>query len=763
MTPSKDASSMSVQSDASTIESHNGMMDDASSSSFSLNSPPRSGRKSRLSARIRAKTHESRRLFNFDDEDNGDSDHSSVHQSPTVRRFTLKPLDLNNDMENEKGAANNDNNNNADTALYGGRKRPSSEHRGDLLRPPRTPNGGRSGCPSDQTMFASPHISPNSFRTMDGRFVHSKNPFSSPMMTDEEQQQQFHPSTTVAEGSNNSVPSFPVSFPLAGDSKISSILPPRQQRLHKTNHETVLTADKNAPAGEEIVQSNRDALYRVINNTGFPDKRYCFTGSPIQESHAMETDDTASSGSFHKVRRLNKTNDIVTASGQQLSSRRKQLAIDTSAANHNTMPSVTEEISPTDVTAFPPPTPVKPRPNSHSPYNSIRRHEPSTPSTNRRCPSAKTPHPGPMFHRRNIRDQDEKPEGPKSRFYGDFDVIGELGKGGFGAVHKVLSRLDGCMYAIKVAHRSAKGTGDRERMLREVSTVVIYFVGRFFYYSSFRLWQPYIETDLIFLLRVQKVYALAALSDQADTATLHIVRYHQAWMEDDRLYIQTELCSGTLADEIVSQGLLAERRRYKLIREILLALEFIHRNNMVHLDIKPENIFIKNDQYKLGDFGLVSKASCSEEVEEGDSRYMSMELLSGRPSDLTKSDIFSLGATLYEICLRQPLPMNGQEWQDIRAGKLSPLADTPAEMTSLIHAMMSSVANFRPTANELLKRPELLSDEQKALNAEKFKVAQANMELHAQAQRFSQFPPKRGMTKLSRSSSLPTWSGGFNL
>ena len=77
------------------------------------------------------------------------------------------------------------------------------------------------------------------------------------------------------------------------------------------------------------------------------------------------------------------------------------------------------------------------------------------------------------------------------------------------------------------------------------------------------------------------------------------------------------------------------------MREMLLALDFIHRNQMVHLDIKPENIFLKNDQFKLGDFGLVTQSSAAQDVEEGDSRYMSMELLSGDRSDLTKSDIFS--------------------------------------------------------------------------------------------------------------------------
>jgi serine/threonine protein kinase len=146
---------------------------------------------------------------------------------------------------------------------------------------------------------------------------------------------------------------------------------------------------------------------------------------------------------------------------------------------------------------------------------------------------------------------------PPSRFHSDFDIIDELGNGSFGNVYKVLSRLDGCMYAIKVAHRPAKGNADKDRMLKEV-------------------------------------YALAALSDQADTATFHIVRYHQAWMEEQRLYIQTELCTTTLQAEMQQFAPMALplARRYKCLREILLALEFIHKNGMVHLDIKPENIFV---------------------------------------------------------------------------------------------------------------------------------------------------------------------------
>lgn len=304
---------------------------------------------------------------------------------------------------------------------------------------------------------------------------------------------------------------------------------------------------------------------------------------------------------------------------------------------------------------------------------------------------------------------------PKSRFNEDFEIIRTIGNGSFGTVYKCRSRLDGCLYAVKAAKQRARGTTDRERMLKEVT-------------------------------------ALAELSDTREIGAFHILRYHQAWMEDqNRLHIVTELCTSTLQDEMWNgtfKGVQGVNRQYILLREMLLALRLIHQHKLVHLDIKPENIFVKDGRFLLGDFGLVNKATVRGEVEEGDCRYMCLDLWSGNHRDLTKCDIFSLGITIYEIVINKSLPSDGQEWQDLRAGKLAPMAGAPLALQQIIQQMMYPNGSERPTAAELLKHRQLLSDEEKELIVEKNKVKQANMALaHQQAQMKSLTPPKRLLTR----------------
>jgi hypothetical protein len=224
-----------------------------------------------------------------------------------------------------------------------------------------------------------------------------------------------------------------------------------------------------------------------VNSNGYPDRRFSFTGSPVAEEEPMETD-TATAGSLHKVRRLYRNDDVVAASGHHFNSHRKQqrLTVDTQGDVAMMMDDDYDDESPTDVAQFPgpaptpakkalpPPTPVKARP-AHYPGG----RTPSPPCLERRgrhSGAARTPHLHPrsgatVATTTTTWESQQAPTATKSRFYADFDVIGELGRGTFGVVYKVLSRLDGCMYAIKAAQRQARGTSDKDRMLKEVRTV----------------------------------------------------------------------------------------------------------------------------------------------------------------------------------------------------------------------------------------------------------------------------------------------------
>ena len=477
----------------------------------------------------------------------------------------LRTLDLNASPTIQSGSG---------SSLPQRRKRQSDQH-----------PSGREGMQwedSDEEMFQSPRASPTSYRTLDGRTVTSRNPFSPYTPMDDT-------SAMSPMASHKPAPAFPV-------------------YLHQPTPSGITLQQRSSPFRQ---------TYFGPSKSGFPDQqgRYSFTGSPIAEV------DTDLGSASHKVRRLHQ--DDVTKSRRNYNG---NMYINTHLAC-----SGADEISPTDVSSFPPSTPLK-----KGRYNPLRSAPPQTPA---------------LDHRQRGRMSGEDEEDiliecssqheSSSRFASDFDVIGQLGNGSFGTVFKCLSRLDGCMYAVKATKRKAKGVADRDRMLKEVSRL------RFSCYMLHLY-----SLGLNFL----QVYALAALSDQADTAAFHIVRYHQAWMEENRLYIQTELCSFTLETEM-KRGPLTVERRYKLLREVLLALEFIHRNGMVHLDIKPENVFVKNDQYKLGDFGLVSLTHSSNDVEEGDSRYMSMELLGGDHSDLTKVRNLRRIDCLSNYWLTSPVPV----------------------------------------------------------------------------------------------------------
>lgn len=107
---------------------------------------------------------------------------------------------------------------------------------------------------------------------------------------------------------------------------------------------------------------------------------------------------------------------------------------------------------------------------------------------------------------------------------------------------------------------------------------------------------------------------------------------------------------GELYNRILKRGAFSEARAAVLIKNILVAIEYMHSNNIAHRDIKPENIFMVCDDndtdIKIGDFGLAIQVDENMSTACGSPGYIAPEMLRNK-SYGTKVDIFSAGIVLY--------------------------------------------------------------------------------------------------------------------
>ena len=144
-----------------------------------------------------------------------------------------------------------------------------------------------------------------------------------------------------------------------------------------------------------------------------------------------------------------------------------------------------------------------------------------------------------------------------------------------------------------------------------------------------------------------------------------------------------ELCKQSLKQYVQTEQLLndglSEAKVKKIMRDVILGLQELHSKKIVHLDIKPDNILqSQSGNFKLGDLGLArleNNIIKEKNIPEGDCRYIAMELFNEDPNqevpDLKKSDIFSLGMTIFEIIEQREIDKQSDEWGLIRQGLIT--------------------------------------------------------------------------------------------
>jgi serine/threonine protein kinase len=132
----------------------------------------------------------------------------------------------------------------------------------------------------------------------------------------------------------------------------------------------------------------------------------------------------------------------------------------------------------------------------------------------------------------------------------------------------------------------------------------------------------------------------------------YIMKLHEVYESETHLILILEyLRGGTLLQRVVKRRRFGEKECAIIIKKLILSLDYLHKKNIVHRDIKLENIFLIDDNetnIKLGDFDLAchfDKIDYSKQC--GTPGYVAPEIFNPKVQYDYKVDIFSAGVVLY--------------------------------------------------------------------------------------------------------------------
>ena len=206
----------------------------------------------------------------------------------------------------------------------------------------------------------------------------------------------------------------------------------------------------------------------------------------------------------------------------------------------------------------------------------------------------------------------------------------------------------------------------------------------------------------IFVKEINKVYHL-------NHTNLLKPQYVAAW--NNMPYLVMTYCSaGSLEKKI---GQITEQEAWKILHDVASGLAYLHSNNIIHQDIKPANI-LQDDMgnYVIIDFGIstlardtLRKSTLRGNTSAGTLAYMGPERFSKDSAPIFASDIWSLGAMLFELLEgKTPFPADfGGGMQKAGAELIDITANVSQELKSLIYKMLSLNTWDRPTATTLVE------------------------------------------------------------
>ncbi len=201
-----------------------------------------------------------------------------------------------------------------------------------------------------------------------------------------------------------------------------------------------------------------------------------------------------------------------------------------------------------------------------------------------------------------------------------YEIKRRIGRGSMGVVYEAYDPFVQRTVAIKVAHTSLDMDAATVQKVRELFFAEVFSAGRMHHPS--------------------------------------VVSVYDAGQENDLNYIVMEFVDGTTLQEYVSGGrTLNPKQIVDVIYQCAKGLDYVHRQGVIHRDLKPGNIMLSNDgDVKIMDFSIahvdVGFENPDTEV-HGSPMYMPPEQLSEEKRLVAQSDIYSLGAVMYALLARK--------------------------------------------------------------------------------------------------------------
>ncbi len=191
----------------------------------------------------------------------------------------------------------------------------------------------------------------------------------------------------------------------------------------------------------------------------------------------------------------------------------------------------------------------------------------------------------------------------------------------------------------------------------------------------------------------------------------HIVSVYGSGVEDGTFFYAMELVRGPLLRELIDERRLDARKLGKWGIQVAEALAYAHGEGVVHRDVKPSNIIIREgtEDAALADFGLARGADSSAITREGvilgTPLYMAPEQALGEPVD-ARADVWSLGVTLYEALAGRP-PFEGNDLRSlllqISGADPPPIPGAPWELVAIIFKALAKEKEERYQSAQELK------------------------------------------------------------